>query len=133
MAKKFLMLTTLLILSFFLVGCASQSQEVQKQENKENTNVVVQEEITSTAPPLPNPPISREALSQHNNVDDCWVVYQQEVYDITNYLPEHPGSSAAIEPFCGSYEDFENVFTGKHGTSKVKTLMNQGIRIGTLK
>ena len=74
--------------------------------------------------------ISSTTLAKHNSQSDCWVSYKYKVYDITAFLPKHPGSIAAILKYCGSAEDFENAFTKKHGTSKVSTLMKVGVLIG---
>lgn len=35
--------------------------------------------------------ISVEEISKHNNVDDCWIVVDGKVWDITEFAPEHPG------------------------------------------
>jgi len=43
--------------------------------------------------------ITRDQLAAHNSKDNCWVAYKGIVYDITKWLPRHPGSSAAIEPY----------------------------------
>jgi cytochrome b involved in lipid metabolism len=69
-------------------------------------------------------------LSQHNLLKDCWIAYDGKVYDITSYLPRHPGSAGAITPYCGSATEFEQAFVNKHGTSKVNMLMKVGTFIG---
>lgn len=72
--------------------------------------------------------VSLSTLSQHNKQSDCWVAYSGKVYDLTAFLPNHPGSAAAIAPHCGTSEQFTSAFTKMHGTSKVSMLM----RVGTL-
>ena len=32
-----------------------------------------------------------EELSKHNTADDAWISIERNVYDITNYIPRHPG------------------------------------------
>jgi len=34
--------------------------------------------------------ISIEELSKHNNEKDCWISFFGNIYDITEFLPEHP-------------------------------------------
>jgi len=70
------------------------------------------------------------ALSVHSSQSDCWIGYNGKVYDITSWLPVHPGSAAAILPYCGTSKEFTDAFTKKHGTSKVSKLMKVGILIG---
>jgi cytochrome b involved in lipid metabolism len=72
--------------------------------------------------------ITLDSLSEHNSLQDCWVAYDGKVYDITSFLPKHPGSAVTIIPFCGTIDDFKNAFEGKHGNSQVANLM----RVGTL-
>ena len=32
-----------------------------------------------------------EEISKHNTQDDCWVVVDGKVWDVTDFAPEHPG------------------------------------------
>jgi cytochrome b involved in lipid metabolism len=46
------------------------------------------------SPPLQEPPTKIYALSeiaQHNRLDDIWVIIDGNVYDLTNFVSEHPG------------------------------------------
>ncbi|MGV8142053.1 MAG: cytochrome b5 domain-containing protein [Candidatus Pacearchaeota archaeon] len=79
-------------------------------------------------PTVESSKITSSQLSSHNKKTDCWVAYDGKVYDVTSFLPKHPGSAAAITPFCGTSDGFSKAFTNEHGTSKVSNLM----RVGTL-
>lgn len=37
----------------------------------------------------------------HNLQTDCWMAIDEQVYDITAYLPSHPTNPEVIEPWCG--------------------------------
>lgn len=74
--------------------------------------------------------VSLSTLAKHNSRTDCWVAYGGKVYDITSWLPAHPGGSFRIEPYCGTSEEFTNAFTSQHGTSQVNRLMKVGVLIG---
>ncbi len=80
--------------------------------------------------PIINGKISLSLLSPHNSVNDCWVSYNGKVYDVSSYLPKHPGSTGAISPFCGTAEGFKNAFEKKHGTKMVSALMKFGVLMG---
>ena len=69
-------------------------------------------------------------LALHNKATDCWVGYSGKIYDITSFLPGHPGSAGAISPYCGTSKEFTDAFTKKHGTKKVGLLMKVGVLIG---
>lgn len=75
--------------------------------------------------------ISPSVLASHHVQADCWVAYQGKVYDITAWLPMHPGSASAIAPYCGTSSQFEAAFTGQHGTSQVQRLLAEGVLKGS--
>ena len=35
--------------------------------------------------------LSVEEIKRHNSPDDCWIVVDGKVWDITDFAPEHPG------------------------------------------
>jgi len=76
--------------------------------------------------------IAQEELTKHNSDTDCWISYWGKVYDVTSWLPKHPGGAKAITPYCGTSSEFENAFTGQHGTSKVELLDQVGTYKGEL-
>lgn len=39
--------------------------------------------------------VSAQEVSQHNNPADCWIVVDDLVWDVTDFLEEHPGGSAS--------------------------------------
>lgn len=75
--------------------------------------------------------ITLEELSKHNSEEDCWVVYKSKVYDLTSWLPKHPGSAVAIMPYCGTQE-FETAFKRQHGNSKASLFFNVAKLIGDI-
>merc|ERR1711972_231286 len=38
--------------------------------------------------------ISWEEIKKHDKPNDCWVVYEGTVYDVTEFVPNHPGGAA---------------------------------------
>jgi len=76
--------------------------------------------------------ISLAVLFEHNNAEDCWIGYKGKVYDLTLWLPKHPGSAEAISPFCGTAAEFERAFENQHGNSQVGKLFREGIYKGEL-
>lgn len=37
--------------------------------------------------------VSLEELSRHNGKHDCWVAVHNKVWDVTEFLDEHPGGA----------------------------------------
>ena len=94
----------------------------QVQEQAQDSNQYTQTSLSSG--------IGSSILSQHNSQNDCWISYDGKVYDITSWLPKHPGGIDRILPYCGTADEFQNAFRKKHGTSKVSLLMQVGTFMG---
>ena len=48
-------------------------------------------------------------VAKHAADNDCWVIIADQVYDVTNFLSEHPGGKKAIMLFAGkdATEEFD--------------------------
>lgn len=44
----------------------------------------------------PDKQFTREEIEKHNQKDDCWLVVNNNVYDVTSVLSWHPGGSATL-------------------------------------
>jgi len=38
-----------------------------------------------------DPLLSVTDISKHSSADDCWIVVDGKVWDLTEFAPEHPG------------------------------------------
>ncbi|KAF9916327.1 hypothetical protein BX616_004027 [Lobosporangium transversale] len=52
-------------------------------------------------PPKKLPLISAAEVAKHNTPEDCWVIVNGQVLDVTKFLPDHPGGKKAILIFAG--------------------------------
>jgi len=54
---------------------------------------------------------SMEEVSKHNKEKDLWLVVNDQVLDVTKFLPDHPGGKMAIMSFAGrdATEEFNMV------------------------
>ncbi|XP_009151679.1 cytochrome B5 [Brassica rapa] len=59
-----------------------------------------------------------EEVSQHTSNQDCWIVIDGKVYDVTKFLDDHPGGDEVILTSTGkdATDDFEDV--GHSSTAK---------------
>ncbi|CAH0557248.1 unnamed protein product [Brassicogethes aeneus] len=73
--------------------------------------------------------ISLEELSWHETPQDCWVVIYDRVYDITDFLDEHPGGSDILLEYAG--RDASVAFRGS-GHSKYAIRALSKFFIGSL-
>ncbi len=66
-------------------------------------------------------------VARHNSQSDCWFIYNGSVYDVTAYIPFHPGGTSRIVNTCGG--DATVAFdtrggSGTHSTNAKNTLQN---------
>lgn len=52
-------------------------------------------------------------VALRNSPSDCWVAISGSVYDLTDWIAEHPGGSGAISRLCG--RDGTSQFSSQHG------------------
>lgn len=73
-----------------------------------------------------------EDLSTHKTAADCWTVIDNNLYDITKFIPMHPGGNIILVA-CGkdSTSDFKNAGVRGHLTKGIALLA--GMKIGSLK
>ena len=50
-------------------------------------------------------------IAKHNSANNCWIIINDKVYNVSSYLGAHPGGAATIAPYCG--KEASNAFTTK--------------------
>lgn len=74
---------------------------------------------------------TRAQVAQHASITDCWTIIGRSVYDLTPYVPRHPGGPQQIARVCGKVGT--SAFNGQHGGNTGIGRMLKGFRIGSLK
>ncbi len=69
-------------------------------------------------------------IATHNTEVSCYTAINSNVYDITKYIPFHPGGKSNIMKVCGM--DGTSVFTGKHGSDEKPNIILRSMQIGVL-
>lgn len=65
-----------------------------------------------------------EEVSKHNKPEDCWVIMEGMVYDITDFLKLHPGGADTIMKYAG--KDCTDAFNKAHSyVNKDELLFNE--------
>jgi cytochrome b involved in lipid metabolism len=98
-----LLLAGLAIFLVTLSGCIDQpntgdnsvvsGDEVNKIMNDE----FMQEQMNE----MMNPVFSLEEVAKHNTKEDCWLAIEGNVYNVTEFIPAHPGGEALLQG-CGT-------------------------------
>lgn len=66
----------------------------------------------------------------HNSERSCWTAISGSVYDLTQFVGQHPGGQQAILSLCGT--DGTDAFNAKHGGQPRPVQELAGLKIGTL-
>ena len=74
--------------------------------------------------------LTAEEVSHHNTAEDCWVILNNKVYDVTNFLGDHPGGKKAIMVYAG--EDATEEFEMLHASNVLKKYLAPEACIGEL-
>ncbi|KAF2721199.1 hypothetical protein K431DRAFT_224698 [Polychaeton citri CBS 116435] len=69
-------------------------------------------------------------VTKHASPDDCWVVVNGEVYDLTAFAPDHPGGADIIIKWAG--KDGSSVYNEYHHKDLIGKELKQSERIGHL-
>ncbi|KAF3237979.1 hypothetical protein TWF192_010734 [Orbilia oligospora] len=58
-----------------------------------------------------NAPLTSTEIAKHNSAESCWVIIHGKAYDVTDFLPEHPGGSKIILKYAGkdATEEFDPI------------------------
>ena len=74
--------------------------------------------------------LTKEEVSKHNKKSDCWSIVNGYVYNLTNWVDQHPGGASAITSLCGV--DGTSNFLGKHGGSSSAKSRLKSYELGKL-
>ena len=72
--------------------------------------------------------ISMQEVERHNTSDDCWVVINGKVYDLSTFQATHPGGSEIITGNAG--KDVSNLFNDVHPKDIVERLLSPDACLG---
>jgi len=72
--------------------------------------------------------ITSTEVAAHNSRESCWSTINGNVYDLTSWIPEHPGGEQAILQLCGT--DGSAKFNGQHGDAPKQAAVLVGFKIG---
>jgi|JI61114C2RNA_FD_contig_31_1477120_length_317_multi_3_in_0_out_0_1 cytochrome b involved in lipid metabolism len=72
---------------------------------------------------------TREEVAEHNDVDDCWIIYNGCVYDLSAYVRIHPGGRWIILNHAGG--DATEGYNKQMHSEVADSILN-GMKIGRL-
>jgi cytochrome b involved in lipid metabolism len=79
----------------------------------------------------PSRTITKAEVARHSTAGDCWVILGRSVYDMTAYIPRHPGGPDEIVPLCGGRATA--AFSNEHAGDRNARRGMASLKIGQLK
>ena len=70
-------------------------------------------------------------VAKHASKTDCWTIVNKSVYNVTDWISQHPGGAKAIINMCGI--DASDAFDNQHGGQKRPESELATFKIGVLK
>ncbi|KAI9266851.1 FMN-dependent dehydrogenase-domain-containing protein [Phascolomyces articulosus] len=67
-------------------------------------------------------------IAQHNKKDDLWIIIHGKIYDLTTFLPEHPGGQKVILKCAG--KDATSAFDSHHPPDMIERFLSPDVCIG---
>mmetsp|Transcript_11036 Transcript_11036/g.24266 ORF Transcript_11036/g.24266 Transcript_11036/m.24266 type:complete len:91 (-) Transcript_11036:142-414(-) len=74
--------------------------------------------------------MKRTEVAEHNRTDDCWVVINRSVYNLTDFVQIHPGGRRAIIKHAGTDATIKYTSVSQHTASS--NLILEKYKIGEL-
>jgi len=103
-------------LLFFFTNIYRQPSKIAPPVKKiQPTSEVVQSSSSSTSSFASSSSVRNlfNEISSHNTRQDCWLVINGHIYDITAYFGAHPGGDARMLVYCG--KDATSAYQTKDG------------------
>ncbi|EEB12210.1 Cytochrome b5, putative [Pediculus humanus corporis] len=88
----------------FAVSTALQFVDFKTNNNNNNNNMEKndEEEIDDVNIKTEHlREINLDQISWHDQIDDCWVILYDRVYDVTEFLQQHPGGIDVLLEYAG--------------------------------
>lgn len=131
---KKLLFTSILGLILVGAGCFSSQPVNTTADNQTPTSQTPAENVPKENSPVETvKTFSLTDISAHLTSTDCWLAVEGKVYDVTSFIPNHPGGEKILLG-CGKDATamFNGIKDGKGHTQNARDIM-QTLYIGDLK
>jgi cytochrome b involved in lipid metabolism len=95
-----------------------------------STGTETQTPGTPGTPATTSQGITLADVAKHADAQSCWSAINGNVYDLTAWIPQHPGGPDKILQICGI--DGSAKFNAQHGGAQLQQQILAGFKIGTL-
>lgn len=111
--NKFILFIILVIFVFSLIGCNNNTNNTvnmgSTNQNTQQTNSNLSNTDSQTKI------YTLSDIASHSTANSCWMAVNGKVYDVTSFIPNHPGGSAIL---VGCGKDATYYFNTKGGRGR---------------
>lgn len=129
-----LIVTGIIAGSIVVGGFLLKNQDDTSTSSSTNQSSADTSESTSgSESQTPTQTYTTAQVAEHSTENDCWIIISNEVYDVTKFIPQHPGGAERIIPYCG--KDATTAFAtqgGEGSHSSTAESLKQDYLIGSL-
>jgi len=108
----------------------SPSDDDGDEDEDEGVVVATKTEVQVTPKPQTSGGITMTQVASHSSRTSCWSAVNGSVYDLTSWIPNHPGGEKGILSMCGV--DGSAKYNGQHGGQAKQATILAGFKIGVL-
>jgi cytochrome b involved in lipid metabolism len=88
--------------SFEALEPSSQASDIEASDaSPQLQDNAISSELDSEINNNPEQSYTIAQVAENNNKSSCWTIIDGKVYDITSYVPNHPGGESKILQVCG--------------------------------
>lgn len=112
------------------------AEQETTEETPEDTNTETdaeseaQEDTDSSEAAPEDDAVTMAEVEDNDTADSCWAVMEGTVYDLTDWVDQHPGGGNRIEALCGT--DATEAFEDQHGGQDAPEDQLSEFEIGSL-
>lgn len=85
----------------FVAGAAFMNNKNQKQLQQNPSNTLSTAGGQELANQVAGSVTLADKLSEHTSIDNCWLLIEGKIYDVTSYPSQHPGGADELIEYCG--------------------------------
>ncbi len=119
-----------IIIGLILIVAVGGLVFLQNQDNDSDTSVGTIPATSTAQSNTEGKTYAMADVAMHSSATSCWTVIDANVYDLTAWIPQHPGGEQAILSLCG--HDGTAAFHGQHDDAKRQADILVSFKIGTL-
>lgn len=138
MSKTPIIALIIIVLGATIAGFSLRKQPVSNTTSGGTTATTQSTGVSSTTPSVTGnssatvtdtASYSKNDVAKHGSADDCWTIISGSVYNLTSFIPSHPGGEQIVQA-CGI--DATSMFDAQHGYSRQAQSELSRLKIGAL-